>query len=109
VIKSRNGARKTSKSGGEVQYFRLFVTGSSRHSVRAIDNTKRMCESYFKGRYDLEVVDLYQQPDWARDEQLVAIPTLIRYHPAPKKRFVGDMTRTSHMLRELDIRIEDFA
>jgi circadian clock protein KaiB len=75
--------------------------------VRAIENTKRLCETHLQGRYDLEVVDLYQQPEWARGEQLIAIPTLIRYYPMPQKRFVGDMTRTAHILNELNIRIEN--
>jgi len=108
VIKKPNDAarRKTSSDAGETQYLRLYVTGGSPHSRRAIENTKRLCEEHLKGRYDLEVIDLYQQPELARDEQLVAIPTLIKYHPLPIKRFVGDMTRTAQILRELSVTVE---
>lgn len=108
MIKKPNDAarKKTSKGAGETQYLRLYVTGGSTHSRRAIENTKRLCEEHLKGRYDLEVIDLYQQPELARDEQLVAIPTLIKYHPLPAKRFVGDMTRTVHILRELNTKFE---
>lgn len=108
MIKKGNDAARKSAFKQEVgtQYLRLFVTGSAPHSVRAIENTKRMCESYLKGRYDLEVIDLYQQPELARDEQLIAIPTLIRYHPLPVKRFVGDMTKTEHILREMNVTFE---
>lgn len=108
MIKKRNDAarKKTSKSAGETQYLRLYVTGGAPHSLRAIENTKRLCETHLQGRYDLEVVDLYQQPELARDEQLIAIPTLIKYHPLPVKRFVGDMTRSVHILRELGVRLD---
>ena len=61
---------------------------------------------YLKGRYDLEVIDLYQQPELARGEQLVAVPTLIKYHPLPQQRFVGDMTRTEQMLTQMNISFE---
>ena len=104
IKKQQDAARKsTFKREVETQYLRLYVTGSSPHSVRAIENTKRMCESYLEGRYDLEVIDLYQQPELARGEQLIAIPTLVRYHPLPVRRFVGDMTRTDHILREINV------
>ncbi len=108
MIKKHNDAarKNSSKAGGEIHYLRLYVTGSSPHSMRAIQNTKRMCESYLKGRYQLEVIDLYQQPEMARGEQLVAIPTLIKYRPLPQKRFVGDMTRTSQILGELNSGID---
>lgn len=108
MIKKQHDAaqKKTSTEAGERQYLRLFVTGGAPHSQRAIENTKRMCEAHLKGRYDLEVIDLYQQPELARNEQLIAVPTLIKYHPLPVKRFVGDMTRTMHILRELDVKLE---
>jgi circadian clock protein KaiB len=108
VIKKPNDAarKKTSTDAMETQYLRLYVTGGSPHSRRAIENTKRLCEEHLQGRYDLEVIDLYQQPELARDEQLVAVPTLVKYYPPPTKRFVGDMTRTVHILRELNVQFE---
>lgn len=108
MIKKANDAaqKRTAKRAGQTQYLRLYVTGGAPHSQRAIENTKRLCETHLKGRYDLEVIDLYQQPELARVEQLVAIPTLIKYHPLPVRRFVGDMTRTLHILKELDAQLE---
>jgi circadian clock protein KaiB len=108
VIKKPNDAarKKTSNNEAATQYLRLYVTGGSPHSRRAIENTKRLCEEHLEGRYDLEVIDLYQQPELARDEQLVAVPTLVKYFPPPTKRFVGDMTRTDHILRELNASFE---
>jgi circadian clock protein KaiB len=108
VIKKPNDAeqKNTSNDAGETQYLRLFVTGGSPHSQRAIENTKRMCEEHLKGRYDLEVIDLYQQPELARYEQILAVPTLVKYHPPPARRFVGDMTRTKDILRELTMKFE---
>lgn len=82
---------------------RLYVTGSSPRSLRAISNLKRLCEEYLEGDYDLEVVDIYKNPDAARDAQIVAAPTLIKKLPAPLRRFVGDMSNTEKLLTGLDI------
>jgi len=82
---------------------RLYVTGSSPRSLRAISNLKRLCEEYLEGDYDLEVVDIYKNPAAARDAQIVAAPTLIKKLPAPLRRFVGDMSNTEKLLTGLDI------
>ena len=83
---------------------RLYVTGASPRSTRAILNIKKICEEHLGGRYKLEVVDIYQQPNLARGEQIVATPTLIRYLPPPLRRFIGDMSRTDKLLVGLDLR-----
>jgi circadian clock protein KaiB len=70
----------------------LYVTGMAPRSARAIANIRRFCEKHLKGDYDLQVVDVYQQPTAARDEQLVAAPTLIKRLPLPLRRLVGDMS-----------------
>lgn len=83
---------------------RLYVTGSTPHSVRAIDNIKKICEEHLKGRYELEVVDLYLNPNLAQGEQIIAAPTLIKKLPLPLRRIIGDMSNTERVLVGLDLR-----
>jgi circadian clock protein KaiB len=93
----------TQRSRPAEYILRLYVTGSSPRSIRAISNLKRLCEEYLEGDYDLEVVDIYKNPAAARDAQIVAAPTLIKKLPAPLRRFVGDMSNTEKLLTGLDI------
>jgi circadian clock protein KaiB len=71
---------------------RLFVTGMTPRSTRAIRAVRALCEERLKDRFELEIVDVYQQPHLIQDEQVVATPTLIKYQPAPLRRIIGDMT-----------------
>ena len=77
---------------------RLYVTGTTARSVRAIANVRKICEQHLRGHYRLEVIDLYQQPQLAKVEQIVAAPTLIRKLPLPVRRVLGDMSKTERML-----------
>ena len=81
----------------------MFITGGSPNSVRAINNLKSICEKYLPGNYDLEVIDVYQNPELAREEQIIALPTLIKKHPDPLRRLVGDMSDTAKVLNGLGI------
>lgn len=92
----------------ETTYFlRLFITGMMPLSMRAIENVKKICEEHLQGRYELEVIDLYQQPHLAQGEQIIAVPTLIRKLPLPSRRVIGDMSKTERVLAGLDLqRIE---
>jgi circadian clock protein KaiB len=83
---------------------RLYITGVTPKSTRAIMNIKEICEEHLSGRYDLEVIDIYQQPTLAKGEQIIAAPTLIRYLPLPLRRFIGDMTRTETIVLGLDLK-----
>jgi circadian clock protein KaiB len=83
---------------------RLYVTGSTSRSLRAIDNLRRICEEHLKGRYDLEVVDVYQQPELAEGLQIIAAPTLIKQLPLPLRRMVGDLSDVERVLVGLDLR-----
>jgi circadian clock protein KaiB len=83
---------------------RLFVSGSSPRSIRAISNIRKLCEERLGGRYDLEVLDVSEHPSLAKDEQIIAVPTLIRSLPVPLRRFIGDMSRAEHLLLGLDLR-----
>ncbi len=77
---------------------RLFVTGTTARSLRAIAAVKKICDQHLKGRYKLEVIDLYQQPQLAKAEQIIAAPTLIRRLPLPVRKVLGDMSKTERML-----------
>jgi circadian clock protein KaiB len=71
--------------------------------VRAIANIKKLCEEHLKGRYELDVVDLYQQPQLAEGEQIIAAPTLIKKSPLPQRRIIGDMSMSQRVLAGLDL------
>jgi circadian clock protein KaiB len=71
--------------------------------MQAVANVRRICEERLPDRYDLEVIDISQQPGLASDEQVIAVPTLIRKLPLPARRFVGDMSQTERILRALDL------
>ncbi|MGH7967612.1 MAG: circadian clock KaiB family protein [Limisphaerales bacterium] len=79
------------------------MTGATPRSLRAIENLKRLCESRLSGRYELEVVDIYQQPQLAREDQIVAAPTLIKLLPQPFRRLIGDLADNEHVLLGLDL------
>jgi len=85
---------------------RLYVSRSTSRSARAIENMERVCEEHLKGRYDLEVIDIHEQASLARDEQIVAVPTLIKRLPLPLRRLVGDMSDLNRVLFGLDLRRE---
>ena len=95
---------KTRKEEGGSYVLRLYVAGKSPKSVNAIANIKKICEENLQGRYELEVIDLYQQPQLAQGEQIIALPTLIRKLPPPLRRIIGDMSNTERVLVGLDIR-----
>ncbi len=82
---------------------RLFVTGTSPASVRAISNLKKICEQHLFGKYDLEIIDVYQQPLMVKEENITAVPMLIKKRPLPKKRLVGDMSDTNKVLKGLGL------
>ena len=82
---------------------RLYITGNRPQSVQAIRAVKAACEKYLKGDYALEVVDLYQQPEQAKEAQVIAAPTLIKSRPAPIRRLVGDMSKEDRLLAGLGV------
>ena len=83
---------------------RLYIAGVTPKSTRAIMNVKKICEEYLKGRYELEVIDIYQQPILAKGEQIIAAPTLLKKLPLPLRKLVGDMSDTEKILVGLDLR-----
>lgn len=83
---------------------RLFVAGNSTKSTQAIENLREVCEKNLEGRYTLEVIDIYQQPELARGEQIIAAPTLIKDLPPPLRRMIGDLSSTERILIGLNLR-----
>ena len=97
------GDGAASAPAGDRYVLRLYVTGMTPRSTEAIRNLQAICAEYLDGRYDLDVIDIYQQPVLAIGEQIVAAPTLIRKLPLPMRRLVGDMSRREHVLMGLDL------
>jgi circadian clock protein KaiB len=83
---------------------RLYVTGTTSRSLQAITNLKKICGEYLEGRYELEVIDLFKHPGLAKDEQIIAAPTLIKKLPLPFRRIIGDMSNKEKVLLGLDLR-----
>jgi len=82
---------------------RLFVAGMTTRSTRAVTNIRAICEEHFPGAYELEVVDLYEQPALASGEQIIAAPTCVKELPLPARRVIGDMSNSARVLQGLDM------
>lgn len=99
-----SGDGHSSEAPEEQTYIlRLYVTGMTPRSAQAISTIKAFCEEHLAGRYDLEVVDIYQQPRLAKDEQIIATPTLVKKLPLPLRRFIGDLSDNERMLFGMDL------
>jgi circadian clock protein KaiB len=85
---------------------RLFVTGLTPRSTQAINSIKDLCEQERRGRYELEIIDVTKRPDLARDENIIAAPTLVRQLPLPLRRLIGDLSDRQSVLAGLDLRIK---
>lgn len=92
------------KSKTEKYVLRLYVAGLTLRSTKSIANVKEICEEYLQGRYELEVVDIYQQPKLAQGEQIIAAPTLIKKLPLPLRRLIGDMSDKERFLVGIDLK-----
>ncbi|MES2278419.1 MAG: circadian clock KaiB family protein [Bacteroidota bacterium] len=90
---------------GSTHILRLFITGASPNSIRAVDNVKAFCEKYLKGNYQLEIIDVYQQPQIAEKEQIIALPLLIKRGIGMDRRLIGDMSDTNKLLESFSIKI----
>jgi circadian clock protein KaiB len=102
---TRGGKKPQALRAAKAKYLlRLYVTGTTGKSVRAIQNVRRICEEHLQGVYDLEVVDIYKNLPLARGDQIIAAPTLIKRLPAPLRRLIGDMSDEQRVLVGLDIR-----
>ena len=103
--KKDKGTRRLNKNKEDTNHYnlRLFVTGATPNSIRAISNLKQICELHIKERYSLEIIDVYQDASIAEKEQLTALPLLIKNTPLPVRRFIGDLSDNERVLRGLGI------
>ena len=83
---------------------RLYVAGQTERSVRAFDNLRKLCDEHLAGQYDIEVIDLIREPQLARGDQIIAVPTLVRKLPPPVRKIIGDLSNTERVLVGLDLR-----
>jgi|APCry1669189733_1035249.scaffolds.fasta_scaffold12700_3 circadian clock protein KaiB len=89
--------------GHEHYTFKLYIAGMSRNSQQAINNIQLICETHLQGRYNLEIIDIYQQATIAKQKQIIAAPTLVKELPLPARKFIGDLSHTKQLLAELKI------
>ena len=102
--KRSKAPKQAPKGGGQEYELRLYVAGQTRKSLAAFANLQQICEEHLQGRYTIEVIDLLKQPQLARGDQILAIPTLVRKLPVPIRKIIGDLSNTDKVLVGLDIR-----
>ena len=106
-MKTRTVKRRSSGSPrrpARLWELRLYVAGQTPKSLMAFSNLKKICETHLKGRYSIEVIDLVEQPQLSKDDQILAIPTLVRKLPQPVRKIIGDLSDTERVLVGLDLR-----
>ncbi len=104
IIDSTKEFQESAEQRKRQQYvLRLYISGMSPRSIKAIENIKKICEENLKGRYELEVIDIFQQPQYVKKEQLLAAPTLIKKLPLPLRTLIGDMSDKDRILVGLDL------
>src|SRR5512139_3565825 len=103
VVKKSGTAKHREKKASEFE-LRLYVAGQTPKSLAAFANLRRICETHLEGHYSIEVIDLIENPQLARGDQILAIPTLVRKLPEPIKKIIGDLSNTERVLVGLDIR-----
>ncbi len=97
--------RALKRRGNEVYVLRLYVSGASPRSTEAITRIKEICEEYLPNQYDLEVIDIYKQPELAAQDQIIAAPTLVKESPGKLRRMIGNLTNTKLILQRLGLSV----
>jgi circadian clock protein KaiB len=103
-MKGGSKAPETTNASDQLWELRLYVAGHTAKSITAFDNLKKICEEHMPGRYHIEVIDLVRNPQLAKGDQILAIPTLVRKLPPPLKKIIGDLSNTVRVLVGLDLR-----
>jgi circadian clock protein KaiB len=111
-MEKKNGAKNSTAAfekglcglGKEKYILTLYVTGTTPRALRSIENVREICETHLQGRYQLSVVDIYQQPALAKGEQIIAVPTLLKKLPLPLRRIIGDLSNRERVLYGLDLK-----
>ncbi len=101
---ARRARREASAASEEQWNLRLYVAGQTPRAIAALDNLKRICEEHLAGKYTIEVIDLLQNPQLARGDQILAVPTLVRKLPEPVRKIIGDLSNEERVLVGLDLR-----
>lgn len=104
AVSSGKGKKAKTDATEELWNLRLYVAGQTQNSITAFANLKKICEEYLEGKYRIEVIDLLKNPQLAKGDQIIAIPTLVRTLPEPIRKVIGDMANTERVLVGLDIR-----
>ena len=104
TVMAADASRTPSPDPDGMYHLRLYVAGQSPKSVRAVENLRRVCEQHLPGRYEIELVDLAANPQLARSDEIIAVPTLIRKLPEPVRRIIGDLSDTEKVLVGLQLR-----
>lgn len=102
--KKKSRAARKSPRGRKMYSLRLYITGQTPRSAASVRNLREVCDEYLEGRFELQVIDLYQRPELAREAQVVAAPTLIKKMPLPLRRLVGDLSNKNEVLLGLDLK-----
>ncbi len=95
---------ETESGGSDMWNLRLYVAGQTPRAMAALDNLKRICEEHLAGKYTIEVIDLLRNPQLARGDQILAVPTLVRKLPEPVRKIIGDLSNEERVLVGLDLR-----
>ena len=104
-MKPATGKRTSAATKSETWNLRLYVAGQTPKCAAALENLKKICEDHLAGRYHIEVVDLLKNPQLARGDQILAVPTLVRKLPEPMKKIIGDLSNTHRALVGLDLKV----
>ena len=101
--KTKGSSFDENSNGVDPHVFRLYITGASPNSSRAIINLRAFCEKYLENQYELQVIDVYQQPQIAKSVDIFALPLLIKKSPLPERRLIGDMSNSDKLLKSLNL------
>ena len=103
-MKKENGLGTENGHNAQKSYvFRLYITGASPNSSRAISNLKTFFEKHLKSHYELQIIDVYQQPQVAKSVDIIALPLLIKKYPLPERRLIGDMSNSEKIFKNLNL------
>jgi circadian clock protein KaiB len=103
VRRKRDSAKAKAPRAPKSYVLRLYITGQTRLSSASVRNLLRVCRSHLEGRYDIQVIDICQQPELAREAQIIATPTLVKARPIPARRFIGNLSNEKQLLAGLGI------
>ena len=105
--RSASPRKKAAKATSPRYILRLYITGQTPRSLQSVENLRALCDKYLPGQFDLEIIDIYQQPAMAKEGQIIAAPTLIKSMPLPLRRLVGDFSDKERVILGLDLRAEE--